>query len=48
MNFVALPLVALREGGRTEEAFATENEGKCIYAHHFPVPSGLLYYPITH
>ena len=57
MNFGALKPAALREGGRNEEAFAIENERKCLYAHqrtytqptqHFLVPSGLSYYPITH
>ena len=33
LGFYALRLVALREGGRTEETPATENERKCLYAH---------------
>ena len=32
-HFDALRPVALREGGRILEAFATEDEGKCLYAH---------------
>ena len=35
LHFDALRLVALREGGRTEEALATKNERKikCLYVH---------------
>ena len=33
LHFDALLLVALRGGGRIEEALAAENEGKCLYAH---------------
>ena len=33
LHFDAPRLVALREGGRIEEALATENEGKCLHAH---------------
>ena len=33
LHFDALRLVALREGGRTGEALATENERKSSYAH---------------
>ena len=33
LHFDALRLVALREGDRTEETLATENERKCFYAH---------------
>ena len=33
LHFDALRLVALREGGRIEETLATDNEGKCLYAH---------------
>jgi hypothetical protein len=33
LHFGALGLAALLEGGRMEEALATENEGKCLYVH---------------
>ena len=32
MHFDALRHVALREGDKTEETLATENEGKCLHA----------------
>ena len=33
LHFDALRLARLREGGRTEETHATENEGKGLYTH---------------
>ena len=35
LHFDALRLVALREGDKTEEILAKENENKCLYAHLF-------------
>ena len=33
LNFGALRLAALHEGGRTEETLATGGERECLYAH---------------
>jgi len=32
LHFIALRILKLHEGGRTEETLATENEGKCLHA----------------